>query len=173
MRIIIHIIRRVFFVVIIVRVFMRFNSIYYDDDDDDDDEESTIPFSDIISQLPPSIVIINSPLVLSIEDPEDPEVYFIMRNEELNIIPEKESDEFIKSSVRDLVPIPTVSPFLISFGSEDTIFEPGISAFHFSHRSGTFICFNVYLNVLNESSMEIFFSTRFSPNITMIWGESS
>nr|GEW84604.1 hypothetical protein [Tanacetum cinerariifolium] len=35
-----------------------------------------------------------------------------------------------------------VSPFLLSSGSEDTIFDPGISASHFSHRSGTFICFN-------------------------------
>nr|GFA13728.1 hypothetical protein [Tanacetum cinerariifolium] len=57
----------------------RFNSICYDDDDDDDDEERTIPLRDIISQLPP--------------------------NEELSTIPRKESDEFIKTSVKDLVPI--------------------------------------------------------------------
>ncbi|GJS13052.1 hypothetical protein Tco_0407524 [Tanacetum coccineum] len=44
---------------------------------------------------------------------------------------------------------PVESPFLLSSGSEDTIFDPGISAFHFSslkpaasHRSGTFICVN-------------------------------
>ncbi|GJV32347.1 hypothetical protein Tco_1392747 [Tanacetum coccineum] len=68
----------------------------------------------------------------------------------------------------------------LSSGSEDTIFDPGISAFHFSslepvvsHRSGTFMCFNVYLNILNESLMEIYFSTCFVPNITMIWGESN
>nr|GEW94075.1 hypothetical protein [Tanacetum cinerariifolium] len=66
-----------------------------------------------------------------------------------------------------------ISPFLLSSGSEDIIFDPGISAFHFSHRSGTFICFNVYPNILNEISMEIFPSTCFTPNITMIWGESS
>nr|GEX40128.1 hypothetical protein [Tanacetum cinerariifolium] len=66
-----------------------------------------------------------------------------------------------------------VSPFLISSGSEDTIFDPGISVFHFSHRSGTFIFFNVYSNILNESPIKICFSTRFYPNITMIWGESS
>nr|GEV72816.1 hypothetical protein [Tanacetum cinerariifolium] len=46
---------------------------------------------------------------------------------------------------------PVVSPFLLSSGSEDTIFDPGISAFHFSHWSGTFISFNVYPNILNES----------------------
>ncbi|GJW73344.1 hypothetical protein Tco_0132714 [Tanacetum coccineum] len=75
---------------------------------------------------------------------------------------------------------PVESPFLLSSGSEDTIFDPGIFAFHFSslepvvsHRSGTFMCFNVYLNILNESPMEIYSSTCFVPNITMIWGESS
>nr|GEY35528.1 hypothetical protein [Tanacetum cinerariifolium] len=46
----------------------HFNSICYDDDDD---EERTIPLRDIISQLPSSIVITTSPLVLPIEDPED------------------------------------------------------------------------------------------------------
>nr|GFC01878.1 hypothetical protein [Tanacetum cinerariifolium] len=39
----------------------------------------------------------------------DPEDYLIMGNEELNIIPEKESDEFIKSSVEDLIPISSES----------------------------------------------------------------
>nr|GEX81171.1 hypothetical protein [Tanacetum cinerariifolium] len=61
--------------------------------------------------------------------------------------------------------------------SEDTIFNPGIFAFHLkmvaSHYSGTFMCFNVYPNILNESPMEIFSSTRFDANIMMIWGESS
>ncbi|GJX43406.1 hypothetical protein Tco_0260082 [Tanacetum coccineum] len=72
------------------------------------------------------------------------------------------------------------SLFLLSSRSEDTIFDPGIFAFSFyslepmvSHRSGTFMCFNVYLNILNESPMEICSSTCFVPNITMIWGESS
>nr|GEV51279.1 hypothetical protein [Tanacetum cinerariifolium] len=64
----------------------------------------------------------------------------------------------------------------LSSGSKDTIFDPGDFAFHFSfepvasHRSGNFICFNVYPNILNESPMEICSSTRFNPNITMIWG---
>ncbi|GJU49075.1 hypothetical protein Tco_1218630 [Tanacetum coccineum] len=72
------------------------------------------------------------------------------------------------------------SPFLLSSGSEDTIFDPDIFAFHFSslepvasHRSGTFMCFNVYLNILNESPIEICSSTCFVPNISIIWGESS
>nr|GEX27701.1 hypothetical protein [Tanacetum cinerariifolium] len=87
----------------------RFNSICYDDDDDYDYAESTeniIPLNEINSQTPSSVVITTSPLVLSIEDPED---YLIMGNEELSTILEKESDEFIKSSVEDLVPIPSES----------------------------------------------------------------
>nr|GEZ43644.1 hypothetical protein [Tanacetum cinerariifolium] len=59
-----------------------------------------------ISQIPPSIVITTSPLVLLIKDPEDS---LIMRNEELNTIPKKESDELINSSVEDFVPIPRES----------------------------------------------------------------
>nr|GFB54342.1 hypothetical protein [Tanacetum cinerariifolium] len=39
----------------------------------------------------------------------DPEVSLIMGNEELNTIPDKESDELIKPSVGDLVPIPSES----------------------------------------------------------------
>ncbi|GJX82935.1 hypothetical protein Tco_0332416 [Tanacetum coccineum] len=77
----------------------RFNSFYYDDDY----EESTIPLNEIISQLPQSIAI--TP-VLPNEDPDDS---LIMGNEELSTIPEKESDEVIKSSVEDLVPIPSES----------------------------------------------------------------
>nr|GFC19561.1 hypothetical protein [Tanacetum cinerariifolium] len=69
-------------------------------------ERHTIPLNEISSQIPLSIVITAFPLILSTEDPEDS---LIMRNEELNIIPEKESDEFIKSSVEDLVSIPSES----------------------------------------------------------------
>ncbi|GKE12073.1 hypothetical protein Tco_1415624 [Tanacetum coccineum] len=77
----------------------RFNSFY----DDDDYEESTNPLNEIVSQIPPSIAI--SHILPTLE----PENSFIMGNEELNTIPEKESDEFIKSSVEDLVPIPSES----------------------------------------------------------------
>ncbi|GKB27533.1 hypothetical protein Tco_0866934 [Tanacetum coccineum] len=73
----------------------RFNSIY------DDDKESTIPLNEIISQLPSSIAITT---VLLTMEPEDS---LIMGDENLSTIPEKESDEFIKSSVKDLVPIPS------------------------------------------------------------------
>nr|GEV10155.1 hypothetical protein [Tanacetum cinerariifolium] len=73
----------------------RSNFIYYDD------EESAIPLIDISSQLPPSMVITTSPPILPTMDPEDS---LIMGNKELSTIPEKELDEFIKSSVEDLVP---------------------------------------------------------------------
>nr|GFB49901.1 MAK10-like protein [Tanacetum cinerariifolium] len=51
---------------------------------------------------------------------------------------------------------PVTSSILLSYGSEDTIFDPGISNYHslepgVSHRSGTFMKFNIYPNHLNES----------------------
>nr|GEW16889.1 hypothetical protein [Tanacetum cinerariifolium] len=78
----------------------RFNYIGYDDDDDYDYEERTVPLNEIISQIPSSIVITTSPPVLPTEDPKDS---LIMGNEDLSTIREKKSDEFIKSSVEDVV----------------------------------------------------------------------
>ncbi|GJR67245.1 reverse transcriptase domain-containing protein [Tanacetum coccineum] len=69
----------------------------------DELKESTIPLNEIISQIPSSIAI--TPILLTLE----PEDSLIMGNEELNTIPEKESDEVIKSSVENLVPIPSES----------------------------------------------------------------
>ncbi|GJT33929.1 hypothetical protein Tco_0924348 [Tanacetum coccineum] len=59
---------------------------------------------------------------------------------------------------------PVTPPYLLSCGNEDTIFDPGISIYHsfmpgISHRSGTFMKFNVYPNHLNESPMKILSST--------------
>nr|GEZ82346.1 hypothetical protein [Tanacetum cinerariifolium] len=58
------------------------------------------------------------------------------------------------------------SLILLSSESEDTIFDPDISNYHFSslepdvsHQSETFMKFNVYPNYLNESLMEILSST--------------
>ncbi|GKE83855.1 hypothetical protein Tco_1557597, partial [Tanacetum coccineum] len=55
---------------------------------------------------------------------------------------------------------PVTPPYLLSCRNEDTIFDPGISVYHsfmpdISHRSGTFMKFNVYPNHLNESPMGI------------------
>nr|GFA94800.1 hypothetical protein [Tanacetum cinerariifolium] len=66
------------------------------------ESENTIPLNDIISQETPSIIITTFPPVLPNEDPKDS---LIMGNEEINTIPKKESHEFIKSSVEDLIPI--------------------------------------------------------------------
>nr|GEY75160.1 hypothetical protein [Tanacetum cinerariifolium] len=61
-----------------------------------------------------------------------------------------------------------IPPYLLSFRNEDTIFDLSISNYHLSsfmpgvsHRSGTFMKFNVYPNHLNESPMEILSSTTF------------
>nr|GEX12479.1 hypothetical protein [Tanacetum cinerariifolium] len=89
--------------ILLILPSLRDVSICYDDEDY---EERTIPLRDIISQLPSSIVIITSPPVLPNKDLKDS---LIMGNEELNTIPEKVSDKFIKSSVEDLVPIPSES----------------------------------------------------------------
>ncbi|GKB02232.1 hypothetical protein Tco_0830321, partial [Tanacetum coccineum] len=72
--------------------------------DNDDDEESSIPLKDIIiSGLPPCVAI--TP-VLFTEEPVDS---LIMEDEHLDTIPEIESNELIKSSVEDLVQIPSES----------------------------------------------------------------
>nr|GEV85107.1 hypothetical protein [Tanacetum cinerariifolium] len=61
---------------------------------------------------------------------------------------------------------PMTSLILLSSGSEDIIFDPDISDYHFlffipgvSHQSGTFMKFIVYPNHLNESPMKILSST--------------
>ncbi|GJY19463.1 hypothetical protein Tco_0390954 [Tanacetum coccineum] len=69
--------------------------------DDDDGEESSIPLKDIIiSGLPPCVAII----------PDSPKTdSLIMEDEHLDTFPETESDEFIKSSVENLVQNPSES----------------------------------------------------------------
>nr|GEX82025.1 hypothetical protein [Tanacetum cinerariifolium] len=63
---------------------------------------------------------------------------------------------------------PVTFSILLSSGSEDIIFDPGISNYHFSslepgvtHQSRTFMKFNVYPNHLNESPTKILSSTCF------------
>ncbi|GKA83749.1 hypothetical protein Tco_0805344 [Tanacetum coccineum] len=64
---------------------------------------STIPLNEIDSQIPPSIAI--TPILPTLE----PDDSLIIRDEHLSNIPKKELDEVIKSSVEDLVPIPSES----------------------------------------------------------------
>nr|GEU81670.1 hypothetical protein [Tanacetum cinerariifolium] len=63
---------------------------------------------------------------------------------------------------------PVIPPRLHSFGNEDTIFDPGITINRFysfkpglSHRCVTFKKFNTHRSHLNESPMEMLFSTLF------------
>ncbi|GJT17093.1 hypothetical protein Tco_0875799 [Tanacetum coccineum] len=78
----------------------HFNFFCYDDDDDDD-EESSIPLRDIImSELPLCVAITpDSPIMDSL----------VMEDKHLDTISETESDEFIKSSVENLVQNPSES----------------------------------------------------------------
>ncbi|GJX22524.1 hypothetical protein Tco_0226969, partial [Tanacetum coccineum] len=72
--------------------------------DDDEDEESSIPLKDIIiSRLPLCIAI--TPVLLT----EEPVDSLIMKVEHLDTILAMESDEVIKSSVKNLVQIPSES----------------------------------------------------------------
>ncbi|GJY82155.1 hypothetical protein Tco_0494906 [Tanacetum coccineum] len=72
--------------------------------DDDDDEESSIPLKDIIiSGLPLCVAI--TPVLLT----EEPVDSLIMEDEHLDTILATESDEVIKSSVENLVQIPSES----------------------------------------------------------------
>nr|GEV93296.1 hypothetical protein [Tanacetum cinerariifolium] len=105
--------------------------------------ESIISTNTYIFEIPSSDVITTSPPVLLIEDPED---YLIMKNEDLNTISEKESDEFIKSSVKDLVPIPSESKD--TFGNDSECILPSCDDFSpinvFEEKSVTF--FNPLFN---------------------------
>ncbi|GKB80513.1 hypothetical protein Tco_0947408 [Tanacetum coccineum] len=100
-------------------------------DDDGDDEEYSIPLK-YMPQISPSIAL--AP-VSSIMEPEDS---LIMGNEELSTILEKELDEFIKSNVGDLVPIPRESEDTSGSDSENIL--PSSDDFYpiFEEKSVTF-----------------------------------
>ncbi|GJT03849.1 hypothetical protein Tco_0838311 [Tanacetum coccineum] len=100
-------------------------------DDDDDDEEYSIPLKDM-PQISPSIALVP---VSSIMEPEDS---LIMGNEELSTIPEKESDEFIKSSVEDLIPIPRESEDTSGSDSENVLPSSDDFSPIFEEKSVTF-----------------------------------
>nr|GFC70418.1 hypothetical protein [Tanacetum cinerariifolium] len=74
--------------------------------DDDDDEESSNSLNDNISELPPYSAITPDEPVLSTEEPD---ISLSMGDEHLDTIPATESDEFIKSGVENLIPIPSES----------------------------------------------------------------
>nr|GEX09500.1 hypothetical protein [Tanacetum cinerariifolium] len=71
-------------------------------DDDDDEERSDSLDDNIISALPPFSAITPNEPVLSTEEPDNS---LSMGDEHLDTIPATEWDEFIKSSVENLIPI--------------------------------------------------------------------
>nr|GEZ66376.1 hypothetical protein [Tanacetum cinerariifolium] len=75
-------------------------------DDDDDEERSNSLKNNIISGLPLCSTITPNEPVLSTDEPDNS---LSMGDEHLDTILETESDEVIKSSVEDLVPIPSES----------------------------------------------------------------
>nr|GEW16379.1 hypothetical protein [Tanacetum cinerariifolium] len=75
-------------------------------DDDDDEERSDSLDDNIIFRHPPFSAITPDEPVLSTEEPDNS---LSMRDEHLNTILATESDEFIKSSVENLIPIPSES----------------------------------------------------------------
>ncbi|GJR50398.1 hypothetical protein Tco_1400919 [Tanacetum coccineum] len=97
----------------------------------DDDEEHSIPLKDT-PQISPSIAL--AP-VSSIMEPDDS---LIMGNEELSTIPEKKSDEFIKSSVKDLIPIPRESEDTSESDSENVLPSSDDFSPIFEEKSVTF-----------------------------------
>ncbi|GJZ90787.1 hypothetical protein Tco_0662714 [Tanacetum coccineum] len=86
---------------------------------EDDDEEYTIAIT---------------PDLLTVE----PEDSLIMGNEELGTIPEKESDEFIKSSVEDLIPIPRESEDTSGSNSKSVLPSSDDFSLIFEEKSMTF-----------------------------------
>ncbi|GJU12562.1 hypothetical protein Tco_1134958 [Tanacetum coccineum] len=98
----------------------------------DDDEDDSIPLRDIIARYSPSVAITSSPPVLPTREPEDS---LIMGDEHLDTIPEKESDELIKSSVENLVPIPSEFEDFSDNESECDVTE-------YDETSPTFITFS-------------------------------
>nr|GFD29530.1 hypothetical protein [Tanacetum cinerariifolium] len=71
-------------------------------DDDDDEERSNSLKDNIISGLPPCSAITPNEPVLSTEEPDNS---LSMGDEHLDTIPATKSDEVIKSSVENLIPI--------------------------------------------------------------------
>ncbi|GJS60167.1 putative reverse transcriptase domain-containing protein [Tanacetum coccineum] len=69
---------------------------------------------------------------------KQPEDSLIMGNEELSTIPEKESDEFIKSSVEDLIPIPRESEDTSGSDSESVLPSSDDFSPIFEEKSVTF-----------------------------------
>nr|GFA34496.1 hypothetical protein [Tanacetum cinerariifolium] len=113
----------------------------------------------------------DDPMPPSIEDDDNDskgDILFLERLLHDDPIPLPDTLNF-SYEVRVFLPFftyPVTSPVLLSSRSEDTIFDPSITInrFYFfwpglSHRCGTFKKFNTHRSHLNESPMEMLFST--------------
>ncbi|GJS04165.1 hypothetical protein Tco_0320673 [Tanacetum coccineum] len=169
-----------------------FKDDYYDSKGDIIYLESLL-IKDTILNLPPEVFLDHDPRSLKDEPNNndlksmvkvfDPGIHEEIISPTYVRLPFEDRDYFsLTFVIRIFLPYLTYSmdsSLPLSSGSEDTIFDTGISAFHFSslepvvsHRSGTFMCFNVYLNILNESQMEIYSSTCVRPNYHNDMGQS-
>ncbi|GJU19896.1 hypothetical protein Tco_1153238 [Tanacetum coccineum] len=101
--------------------------IYYDDDDD---EESYIPLRDIIISGHPLCIAITP--VLTTKEPVDS---LIMEDEHLDTILATESDEFIKSSVENLVPTPSESEDASDGVDDESFFKEDVPIENFKFFS--------------------------------------
>ncbi|GKD51195.1 hypothetical protein Tco_1280171, partial [Tanacetum coccineum] len=91
--------------------------------DDDDDDEYTIQYREYLE---------NSSYAITLDLPtEEPNNSLSMGDEHLDTIPETESDEVIKSSVEDLVPIPSESEGIF----DNTCYVPSCDKKHFDAES--------------------------------------
>ncbi|GJY07955.1 hypothetical protein Tco_0375009 [Tanacetum coccineum] len=120
----------------------------------DDDEEYFIPLKDM-PKISPSISL--AP-VSSIVEPEDS---LIMGNEEPSTIPKKESDEFIKSSVEDLIPIPRESEDAsgsditpLSDSNKDECLAPRDDIELFLHHDPSISVFSILEGFIDEPLLE-------------------
>nr|GEW27035.1 hypothetical protein [Tanacetum cinerariifolium] len=82
----------------------------------------------------------------------NPDDFLIMGNKDLNTIPEKESNEFIKSSVEDLDPIPSESEALPYKDSDPLLKENDILLSHFDNSSPEYETFSFDIKEKNSSS---------------------
>nr|GEW61644.1 hypothetical protein [Tanacetum cinerariifolium] len=119
------------------------------DENDDDDEKSSIPLRDIIFELSLSVAIIPDFLITN---------SLSIRDEHLSTIPEKESDKVIKSSVEDLVPIPSESKDLFDIEKSDLIEA-------LLNRDTLLVSSPKFYSLLKEFSIELSHIDLISPKI--------
>nr|GEZ44144.1 hypothetical protein [Tanacetum cinerariifolium] len=136
--------------------------------DDDNDEERSDSFDDnIFSGLPLFSAITHDEPVLSTEEPDNS---LSMGDEHLDTISVTKSDEFIKSSVENLIPIPTSNdnpiPFYdpIIFGTPPNLTPSGESDF--------FLDVDAFLAVEDEPTSSQFSRSYLDPEGDMLLFEA-